>query len=97
MSGGSWNYAYGPLETLADRLQSDRDVQRRALGAVMAAMAKAMYAIEWVDSGDYAYGDDRDAIAAVFAAATGAELREAIRSADAARGDLERILAEARK
>lgn len=63
MSGGSWDYVYRHFDEIADRLESaSTSAIRRALGKRVRFLAKAMHDIEWVDSSDYAQGDDRDAI-----------------------------------
>jgi hypothetical protein len=66
MSGGSWDYLHSKIEYAADRLSRDEVPQRRALGTLMARVAKAMYAIEWADSGDTAQGSDLAAIEAAL-------------------------------
>lgn len=67
MSGGSWDYVYIKIEEVADRLKHEQSPLRRAFGDHLILCAKAMYDIEWVDSGDIGKGDDRDAIKAVLA------------------------------
>lgn len=66
MSGGSWDYVYRNLEEAAERLGCSDDPLRRALGQRMALMATAMHDIEWVDSSDYARGDELVAIKAAL-------------------------------
>lgn len=66
MSGGSWEYVYERFEDVAARLRSESDPRRRALGRVVAKMAKAMHDIEWVDSSDFGKGDEIAAIDAVI-------------------------------
>lgn len=62
MSGGSWDYVYSRIDDIADRLTSDANPLRRAMVPSVRALAKAMRAIEWVDSGDYGDGDDEELI-----------------------------------
>ena len=71
MSGGSWDYAHRQFEDVATRLQSEKCPKRRALGNLIDAIANAMHAIEWVDSGDCSPPHDDEAIAAVFASCGG--------------------------
>lgn len=71
MSGGDWNYIYSRVEDVGERLRREEQPERKALGRVVMALAKALHDIEWVDSGDYAPGEERAAIAAVFEAAHG--------------------------
>lgn len=71
MSGGSWDYVYSQFESVAYRLKStslehDTCELRRALGDKIAQIARALHAIEWVDSCDYANGDEKELIAACF-------------------------------
>lgn len=62
MSGGSWDYAYGHIDAIASRLCLEVAPNRRALGKLLTACAKALHDIEWVDSMDYRPGDENDAI-----------------------------------
>lgn len=63
MSGGSYEYAYQRVNDMADGLQIDGGCSavppalRVAFRAHLRAVAKAMRAIEWNDSGD---GDDNE-------------------------------------
>jgi hypothetical protein len=66
MSGGSWDYFTFKADEVAERLESEKSPLRRALGQHMRLIAKALYDIEWVDSGDKGEGDDIEAIKAVF-------------------------------
>jgi hypothetical protein len=61
MSGGAYDYFYLKLEEIAIE-KKDRDVRRLAVQKVVDALAKAMYEIEWVDSGDCSPGDEHEAI-----------------------------------
>ena len=58
MSGGSWDYIYGKFSEVGRRLSADSCPYRRALAAKVLEVSDAMYAIEWVDSGDNAEGSD---------------------------------------
>lgn len=58
MSGGSWDYCYFKFEEVASRLKESKNLKRKALGFQIQKIAEALHAIEWVDSGDYAEGDD---------------------------------------
>jgi hypothetical protein len=62
MSGGSWNYAYRAVEEMSESLSRSDVAERRAFGALLAKVGKAMYAIEWVDSCDWKRGDEMDPI-----------------------------------
>lgn len=66
MSGGSWDYMYQKLEEAADRLKADKKPLRRAFGAHVAKVAKALHDVEWVDSCDYGENDELPAIEAVL-------------------------------
>lgn len=75
MSGGSWDYAGLKVMECSEALLEDRtlgdealsltDDQRRArhsFGHLLAKIAMAMKAVEWVDSGDSSTPADVDAI-----------------------------------
>ncbi len=66
MSGGSWDYVYRHFEDAAERLKTSSDVQRKALGELVGRIAKAMHAIEWVDSCDYGPDGANEAIKAAL-------------------------------
>jgi hypothetical protein len=79
MSGGSYDYAFGRLNDFLYALEAnmkDRDGREPLTEAQVQARTKfvehlklvseAMRDIEWVDSGDYAPGDELGAIEAVF-------------------------------
>jgi len=74
MSGGSWDYFTYKCDEVANKLEADSSPLRRAFGAHMRLVAKAMHDVEWVDSSNMASGDDREAIQAVLGDA--AEIRE---------------------
>ena len=88
MSGGSWDYVSCKVEEVADRLYDSTVPERRALGARLRLIAKALHEIEWVDSCDSVKGSDTQAIMAALVpfgdslaqvrAETLAELRRAI-------------------
>lgn len=62
MSGGSWDYLYNKVEDAADRLDGSTCEHRRAFGKLVAKVADALHAIEWVDSCDYAPNDEIEPI-----------------------------------
>jgi hypothetical protein len=64
MSGGSWDYVCWKFQEVGDRLCSEKDPLRRALGKKVNALAEVMKAIEWVDSCDSSHPEDTDAIKA---------------------------------
>lgn len=70
MSGGSWDYFYTRCEDAASQLENDSSPLRRAFGAHLQLVAKAMHDIEWVDSSDMGYGDDREAMQDVLGASS---------------------------
>ena len=66
MSGGSYDYAYGKIDDLADHLQVNSNPKRLAFKELLRAVALAAHDIEWVDSNDYCPGGEDAAIDAVF-------------------------------
>ena len=62
MSGWSWDYIYTKIQWTANDLLHSKDPLRRALGEKLLPFADALHDIEWVDSSDYAHGDEVDAI-----------------------------------
>lgn len=62
MSGGAWDYAYRGVEDIVERLLSEEDPLRRALGEYLRGVPDALRYIEWVDSGDYSPGREHAAI-----------------------------------
>jgi hypothetical protein len=64
MSGGSYDYAFGKVEDFIDSLKSRRNnsLLRRAFITHLSKVSQAMRDIEWVDSCDYAKGDEDKAI-----------------------------------
>lgn len=53
MSGGSYDYAYSRVQDFVDRLVTrERTAVRKAFRVHLVAVAEAMRAIEWEDSGD---------------------------------------------
>jgi hypothetical protein len=63
MSGGSYDYLYSKVKDMAEALdRKGESALRRAFGRHLKLIAEAMYDIEWVDSGDYAKGDEEEAI-----------------------------------
>ena len=66
MSGGSWEYFFYKIQEVAEKLEGETCDHRNALGVLLNKCAKALHDIEWVDSGDYAPGDELEAIRACF-------------------------------
>ena len=62
MSGGSHDYAYTRVEEFASHPSLHTTPDRRAFAALLSDVAEAMHDIEWVDSSDYAPGDENAAI-----------------------------------
>lgn len=81
MSGGSMNYLYSKLEYEASFKEDTPE--RRAFAKHLKLVAKALHDIEWVDSGDYARGDEAEAIRACLS--DGATLDAAVEAAHEAR------------
>ncbi|HEX2879498.1 MAG TPA: hypothetical protein VHO25_08165 [Polyangiaceae bacterium] len=85
MSGGSYDYAYRKIEDLADEIGTNHlptKAVREAFKAHLRKVAEAARAIEWVDSSDYARGDEVGPIREVIA--PGSELVEARKQAEEA-------------
>lgn len=80
MSGGRYDYAYVKVQDFADDICKSRDPLWRAFGAHCKLVADAMYAIEWVDSGDSNRDEAVKAIKAVLG--TGVELKQLLADAD---------------
>ena len=59
MSGGSMNYLYSLVEGAEFKLNT---IERLAFKAHLERVAKALKAIEWVDSGDCSAGSENAAI-----------------------------------
>ena len=66
MSGGAYNHAYRTVEDIANKIEADADRRRIAFVAHLRAVAQALKAIEWVDSGDDVRGGEWAAIDAVL-------------------------------
>lgn len=67
MSGGSLNYAYSQVENIAyDVLRRADTNLHKAFAKHLLKVAKALYALEWVYSSDYSYGDEVEAIREVI-------------------------------
>lgn len=66
MSGGSWDYFYQKVEEVGKNLDLFNSPLRRKLGKHLLLIAQALHDIEWVDSGDYKHGDEREAIKRIF-------------------------------
>ncbi len=78
MSGGSYDYAYSRVASFADDLRAATPL-RRAFRDHLRAVAAAMRAIEWVDSGDLGVGDEDASIRACLD--SGAELAQLLAEA----------------
>lgn len=61
MSGGSMDYLYQQVQAAEFK---ENTPERRAFRKHLDLVAEALHDIEWVDSGDYGYGDDTEAIMA---------------------------------
>ncbi len=69
MSGGAYSYAFEHIERLAEGIEARDDAMtpdREAFVALLWRVAAAARAIEWVDSCDYAEGDEVGPIRACF-------------------------------
>ena len=67
MSGGSYDYACFRVEQMAGELRhTNEDPRRASFKRLLILVAEAMHDIEWVDSCDYAKGDEHPAIDACF-------------------------------
>lgn len=75
MSGGSMDYICHRVEN--DTPFHENTPERKAFRAHLALVAKALHDIEWVDSADYAPGDENEAIRACLA--PGATLTQALK------------------
>ena len=64
MSGGSMDYLYLRVEDVARDLCRSPNLERKAFGARLSLVAKALHDIEWVDSGNKGPGDENAAIRA---------------------------------
>lgn len=63
MSGGSWGYLFQQVGDAATRLQEKgQRPERVAFGRHLELVAKALHAIEWVDSFDFGKGDEIEPI-----------------------------------
>lgn len=92
MSGGSYNYVCWKIEEIELRQTTPL---RRAFQAHLKLVAKAMHDIEWVDSGDYAPGDEVKAIEACLSG--GAVLEQLIKEAKIAHEELAKAIEKAEK
>ncbi len=64
MSGGSHDFRYREIEQEAEDLRKSNITLRKAFASHLDLVAKAMHAIEWVDSGDFSPGEEKEAILA---------------------------------
>lgn len=89
MSGGSMDYAYRHVEGAVDRIRGNTP-ERAAFRAHLTLVARAMKAIEWVDSGDTAQGSE---VAAIMACISRADVvGAAVERAEVALADLQRAI-----
>ena len=95
MSGGSMDYLFTKVDDVVIDLLADQRPLRRAFGAHLQLVAKALHDIEWVDSCDYGRGDEDEAIRRCLDG--GAELRETIRSAERVMDELVQALERAKR
>ena len=83
MSGGSYEYADRHVQGMADCLRGkDTNPLRKAFAEHLERVAEAMRAVEWVDSCDYARGDEDEPIRAVIA--PGSDVAAAVAMAERA-------------
>jgi len=79
MSGGSYDYLFGRLEDAANQIKGSP--LRRAFARHLLLISKALYEIEWADSGDTSPGNN-DEIAAIQACLPkGADIQACIEEA----------------
>ena len=98
MSGGSYDYLYAKVDDMASRLCGSKDPMRRAFAKHLELVSKAMYAVEWVDSGDCISGDEHKSINEVLGAnLVPMVLQECIDDALLAKRNLEMVLERAQK
>ncbi len=78
MSGGSYDYAYYKVDEFASALRTEgpQGALREAFRQHLRLVSKAMHAVEWVDSCDWAEGGEVEDIKAVLK--EGAELEVCI-------------------
>lgn len=95
MSGGSWDYLTFKVDEAADRLCASECPLRRAFGKHVRLVGKALYDIEWVDSGDKSNGDERSAIELVLGQSSKAlEIIEARADAEKSIERLQKLLSQ---
>ena len=66
MSGGSMDYLYLRVEDVARDQCRSPNLERKAFGARLLLVAKALHDIEWVFSGDFGRGDELTSIRKVL-------------------------------
>jgi hypothetical protein len=94
MSGGSLNYLFYKVEEAAHTIhRGGGTALHRAFAAHLDLVAKALRDVEWVLSGDYGEGQDREAIRACLP--KNAELAQLISEAREARDALDEALTRA--
>jgi hypothetical protein len=96
MSGGSYDYLFGRIQDAATQVERTRPTPlRRAFAEHLRLVAKAMHAVEWVDSCDYGSGDEDEVIRAVLGdSAASKELAVLIEDARNARDALSAAIAK---
>ena len=94
MSGGSYDYFYSKISEFSERLNKSTP-QRRAFYNLLCNVADAAHDIEWVDSGDYAAGDENESISKCVSPRF--SLEQAIRDARQAITDIQETIMEAEK
>jgi len=97
MSGGSYDYAYGKIQDMADNLRLTTPL-RRAFQSLLRKVATACHDIEWVDSSDCNPGDENAAIRACLGKDGPAlVIAEAVREAERVRAELDAAIQSAKE
>lgn len=74
MSGGSYDYAYFKVQDFINEMETrEMTPERKRFAVLLTLVRDAMRAVEWVDSGDYADGDENSVIEKAFEFARGAK------------------------
>jgi len=93
MSGGSLDYVYVQVQEAAETIRRRAETPlHRAFGKHLEKVSAALYALEWVFSGDTNIGSEAAAIQACLS--KGAELEQCVEDARRALGELEIALAK---
>lgn len=66
MSCGSYDYTYLRINNLSIDIEDYGIEERKKFKALLRLVAEAAHDIEWVDSGDYGFGDEISAIEKCF-------------------------------